>query len=167
MFSSYGSPSSTSSSYSSSSFTSYSSYSSRSSPMDIAPSPFSTRGPDASCAFPSWPRRSSLCEYDASEERATSYISDEDLFPQDFEDDVRSESSHGSPSPIQSPPAPVLTEVDIMELQRERAAYQREVMKLLLSEKERRRQQAKRRASSSSKKAKSKLTAMTPIAEAE
>lgn len=168
MYGSYGSPSSTSSSYSSSSFTSYRSYSSMSSPMDIAPSPFSTRGPDASCAFPSWPRRTSLCEYDASEERATSYISDEDLFPQDFEDDARSESSHGSASPFQSPPpAAALTEANILEMQRERAAYQREVIKLLLSEKERRRQQAKRRTSSSSKKAKSKLTAMTPIAEAD
>jgi hypothetical protein len=132
--------------------------------MDIAPSPFSTRGPDASCAFPSWPRRSSFCEYDASELSATSYISDEDLF---YEDDIRSESSHGSASPVHSPPVPALTELDILELQRERAVYQQEVMKLLLLEKDRRRQQAKRRSSSSSKKTKTKLKAMTPIAEAE
>ncbi|KAL2019121.1 hypothetical protein VTK56DRAFT_10072 [Thermocarpiscus australiensis] len=163
MYGSYGSSSSTSSSYSS--------YSRMTSPMDIAPSPFSTRGPDASCAFPSWPRRSSLSEYDAAEERATSYISDEDLFPQDvFEDDAHSVSSHGSASPVQSPPAPpVLTEAEILEIQRERAAYQREMIKLLLSEKERRRQAAKRRSSSSSSKksGRSKLAAMTPIVEAE
>lgn len=139
--------------------------------MDIAPSPFSSRGADATCAFPSWPRRTSLCEADA-EERATSYLSDEDLFPTDFEDDSRSVSSSGSISPIQSPPA--LTEAEILEAQRERAAYQREVMRFLLAEKERRRQAPKRRSSSGSKSSsskqkspKSKLSSMTPIAEAE
>ena len=145
-----------------------------SSPIDISPSPFSTRGPDASCAFPSWPRRSSLCEQDASEERATLYISDEDLFFDDaIEDDARSESSSGSShaggSPFQSPPlAPVPTEAEILEMQRQQAAYRREVMKLLLAEKEKRRRQAaaKRRAASK-KSAKSRLPAMTPIAEAE
>lgn len=143
--------------------------------MDIAPSPFSTQAPDASCAFPSWPRRSSLCEYDAAEERATSYLSDEDLCPDVFEDDSCSESSHGSASPFQSPRAPALTEADILELRRQQEAYQHEVMRIMLAEKERRRRQqaakqaAKRRSSSSSSKKapKSKLAAMTPIAEAE
>lgn len=175
----YGSYGSASSSYSSS-YNSYSSYSSMSSPMDIAPTPFSSRGPDASCAFPSWPRRSSLSESDASEERATSYLSDEDLFPTDvFEDDARSVSSNGSASPLQSPPMQVMTEADLLELQRERAAYQREMMRILMSEKERRRQQAKRQrrssggastsggSGSSKKGSKSKLSSMTPIAEAE
>ncbi|KAK0706443.1 hypothetical protein B0T26DRAFT_656223 [Lasiosphaeria miniovina] len=151
-----------------------------SSPMDIAPSPFSSRAADASCAFPSWPRRSSLSEYDAAEERASSYIPDEDFFPEDvFEDDARSVSSNGSSSPVQSPPAQAMTEADLLEMQRERAAYQREVMRFLVTEKERRRQAAKRTrrssssgattsSSSSSKKSpKSKLCAMTPIAEAE
>lgn len=132
--------------------------------MDIAPTPFSTRGPDASCAFPSWPRRTSLSEHDVYEERATSYLSDEDLlWSQDvFEDDT---SSNGSASPVQSPPAQYPTEADLLQMQRERAAYQREVMRVVLQEKERRRQQAKRRSGSSSKKSKSKPTAMTPIAE--
>ncbi|KAM7208616.1 hypothetical protein V8F20_001039 [Naviculisporaceae sp. PSN 640] len=162
--------SSSSSSHSSSSYTSYSGSSFISSPMDIAPSPFSSRGADATCAFPSWPRRTSLCEADA-EERATSYLSDEDLFPTDFEDDSRSVSSSGSLSPIQSPPA--MTEAELLEAQRERAAYQREVMRFLLAEKERRRQAPKRRSSSGSKSSnskkspKSKLSSMTPIAEAE
>ncbi|KAK3344084.1 hypothetical protein B0T25DRAFT_317317 [Lasiosphaeria hispida] len=172
----YGSYGSSSSSYSSS-YNSYSSYSTISSPMDIAPTPFSSRGPDASCAFPSWPRRSSLSESDASEERATSYLSDEDLFPTDvFEDDARSVSSHGSSSPMQSPTQ--MTEADLLEMQRERALYQREMMRVLMSEKERRRQQTKRQrrstsstggsTSASAKKGpKSKLSAMTPIAEAE
>jgi hypothetical protein len=134
--------------------------------MDIAPSPFSTQAPDASLAFPSWPRRSSFCDYDASEERATSYLSDEDLFLDVFEDDAHSESSHSSAS--LSPPGP--TEADMLEMRRQQEVYQREMMRIMLAEKERRRRQAaKRRSSSSSSKRgpKSKLTAMTPIAEAE
>ncbi|KAK5660926.1 hypothetical protein OQA88_12300 [Cercophora sp. LCS_1] len=169
--STYSSPSS---SYSSSytSISQGSSYSSMSSPMDIAPTPFSSRGPDASCAFPSWPRRSTFSDFD-QEERATSYLSDEDLlFSTDVEDDV---SSQGSASPVHSPlgTAPVANEMELFEMQRERAAYQREVMRVLLAEKEqkRRQQQAaarkQRRSSSSKKSPKTKLNAMTPIAEAE
>ncbi|KAK3387112.1 hypothetical protein B0H63DRAFT_447998 [Podospora didyma] len=167
MYGSYGSSSSSYSSYTSS----YGSYS-ISSPMDIAPSRFSSRAADASCAFPSWPRRSSLSESD-SEDRATSYLSDEDLYLQDvFEDDAQSVSSHGSASPIQSPQMPAMTEAEILQAQREQAAYQREVMRFIMSEKEKRRQAAKRQrrsstSSSSGKKSKSKLSAMTPIAEAE
>ncbi|KAK1761379.1 hypothetical protein QBC47DRAFT_27405 [Echria macrotheca] len=164
MFGSYGS----SGSYSSS--TSYNSYRCISSPMDIAPTPFS-RSADASCAFPSWPRRSSLSESDASEERASSFLSDEDLFLDTFEDDT---SSNGSASPAMSPPAgPVLNETDLLELQRERAAYQREVMRVLLNEKEQRRRQQQqaakkqRRGSSSRKSPKTKLNTMTPINEAD
>lgn len=173
MYGSYGSYSSSSSS--NSSFSSYSSYSSMSAPMDITPSPLSSRGPDASCAFPSWPRRTSLSESDAYEERATSFLSDEDLLgPQDvFEDDSRSVSSNGSNSPYHHAQSPQITEAEILERQREQAAYQREVMRFLMSEKERRREQAKRKSKSgsrsSSKKSspKNKLGAMTPIAEAE
>jgi hypothetical protein len=173
MFGSYGS---SSSSYSSS-YNSYSSYSSMSSPMDIAPTPFSSRSPDASCAFPSWPRRTSLSESDASEERATSYLSDEDLFFDVFDDDARSVSSNGSASPVVSPPtANIMTDAEMFEMQRERAAYQRDVMRTLLNEKEQRRRQQQQAAkrqrrssggSSSKKGPKSKLSAMTPIAEAE
>jgi len=140
--------------------------------MDIAATPFS-RSADASCAFPSWPRRSSLSESD-SEERASSYLSDEDLFLDTFEDDARSVSSNGSSSPAVSPPmAPVMDEAELLDLQRERAAYQREVMRVLLNEKEQRRRQQQaarkqRRSSSGAKKSpKSKLNTMTPITEAE
>ncbi|KAK0635149.1 hypothetical protein B0T17DRAFT_480745 [Bombardia bombarda] len=173
MYGSYSS--SSSSSYSYSPYNSYSSYSSMSSPMDIAPSPFSSRGADASCAFPSWPRRSSLSESDATEERATSFLSDEDLFPQDvFEDDLHSISSSGTVSPLQSPPMPDKTEAQLLEMRREQAAYQREVVRFLVNEKEKRKQAAAKRgrrsssgSSSSKKSPKSKLSAMTPIAEAE
>lgn len=152
--------------------------------MDISPSNNYSRYQDASCAFPSWPRRSSLCDSD-EEQRATSYLSDEDLFlsdsvESDYHSDARSVSSTNSsssntPQQQHQPYQPeALTEADMLEIQRERAAYQREVMRFLVLEKERRRnamRKAKpsRGSSSSSKKSspKSKLAAMTPIAEAE
>jgi hypothetical protein len=99
-----------------------------------------------------------------------------------FDDDSCSVSSQGSSSPVHSPiGAPVLTEADILRLHREQLAYQREMRKVLLAEKELRRraaeqeQQQRRRpgtkrrtaSSGSAKKAKSKLSAMTTIAEAE
>lgn len=161
-------------------YSSYGSYSGMSAPLDINPSTLSVRAQHANCAFPSWPRRSSLSESE-NEERPTSYLSDEDLFPSDpFEDDAHSVSSAGSASPqfLQSPPQQV-TEAELLDRQREHAAHQREVMRFLMGEKERRRQAAKkqRRSSSSSssgsssssakKSPKSKLSAMTPIAEAE
>ncbi|KAJ9132233.1 hypothetical protein NKR19_g9383 [Coniochaeta hoffmannii] len=167
----------------------YGSYSGMSAPMDITPSNHYSRSQDASCAFPSWPRRASLSESDSHCERATSYLSDEDLFPSDWEadyhSDARSVSSTNSSSstPQQDhhhhqPYQPgAISEADVLELQRERAAYQREVMRFLALEKERRRAAAaatrktkpRSGSSSSSKKGspKSKLAAMTPIAEAE
>lgn len=162
----------------------YGSYSGMSAPMDITPSDSYSRQQDASCAFPSWPRRSSLSESDSHCERATSYLSDEDLFPSDLDSDYHSDarsvssansSSSNTPHQEHQPYRPeAICEVDVMEMQRERAAYQREVMRFLALEKERRRSAARKSkprsgSSSSSKKGspKSKLAAMTPIAEAE
>jgi hypothetical protein len=169
----------------------FGSYSGMAAPMDIAPSHNYSRPQDASCAFPSWPRRASLSESDSHyEERATSYLSDEDLFPTDpfeadYHSDARSVSSTNSSSSstpqqqVQHQPyqPEALTEADVQEMQRERAAYQREVMRFLALEKERRRtamrktkgSSSSRGSSSGSKKGspKSKLAAMTPIAEAE
>ncbi|KAL2159989.1 hypothetical protein VTH06DRAFT_1644 [Thermothelomyces fergusii] len=156
MYGSYSSSSSPSSSLDS--FTSSGPYgSSMSMPMDIAPRSSSRRGPDPECAYPSWPRRSSLGEGD-SEERASSYITDDELYMDVFDDDACS--------------------AEFLQLQREQLAYQREVRRILLAEKELRRRQAeadaqrrragpKRRTSSSRKATKSKLSAMTTIAEAE
>ncbi|KAL2265461.1 hypothetical protein VTJ83DRAFT_6561 [Remersonia thermophila] len=178
----YGSSSSSSSSCSSSSLDSCSTaatpYGTISSPMDIAlRSSSSRRGPDPECAYPSWPRRLSLGE-DDSEERATSYIPDDELFPDVFEDDA---SSVSSASPVHSPvAAPALTEAEIVQLHREQLAYQREMRRILLAEKELRRRAAeqdhqrrrqggakRRTASGPSKRAKGKLPAMATIAEAE
>ncbi|KAH6896897.1 hypothetical protein B0T10DRAFT_556750 [Thelonectria olida] len=150
------------------SYGSYSSMCAASQPMDITSRSLSAH--DATCAFPSWPRRDSLSESDR-EERPSSYLSDDDLFLSDpFDDDTRSVSSAGSAgSPgIISPPHISDAEL-LLEMERERLALQREYVRCVISEKERRRSQAarKRKASSgSSKKSpKNKPSAMAPISE--
>ncbi|KAI0451894.1 hypothetical protein F5B21DRAFT_485501 [Xylaria acuta] len=148
---------------------SYSSMSSSTQPLDIAPNTFLSRdaGYHASCAFPSWPQRSSLMD-SAREERATSYLSDDDLFPCDpVGDDAQSISSGTSTASA----SPFVTEEELLEIQRQKMAMQREAIKHLLNEKERRRQQYKRtrKGSGSSKKSsspKSKQDQMAPITEA-
>ncbi|KAL2116752.1 hypothetical protein VTJ04DRAFT_8920 [Mycothermus thermophilus] len=151
-------------------------YGTISSPIDMALRSSSRRGPDPECAYPSWPRRFSLGEEEYGQERATSYISDEELLYADvFEDDSASSEASASPShsPV-IPAAPALTEAEILQLHREQLAYQREMRRILLAEKELRRRAAEeRRAKGASKrrtaavagpKRKSKLPA---IAEAE
>lgn len=141
---------------------------------------------DASCAFPSWPRRDSLTadDDDALAHRASAYISDEDLqfLPAPRAvfadlDDARSVSSYGSTtsSPQLSPILRHVTEEQIVRMRREQALRQQEYLRSVVSEKERRRQQQSkakasskktaRKASSASPKA-NKLSSMTPIAEA-
>lgn len=129
---------------------------------------------DASCAFPSWPRRDSLGSDHTP--RASSYISDDDLafvyepvFP---DEDTGSVSSYGSgtPSP-QLAAVRHVTEEQIEEMRREQQMRQREFLAVVAREKEqRRRAKAAKQARKNCKKdgspqAKSKLSAMTPIAE--
>ncbi|KAI8634440.1 hypothetical protein F5Y19DRAFT_211348 [Xylariaceae sp. FL1651] len=149
---------------------SYSSMSSNTQPLDITPSSYLSRDAayHASCAFPSWPQRSSLMD-PARDERATSYLSDDDLFPCHIEDDVHSVSSAGSTTST----TPFMSEEELLEMQRQKMAVQREAIKYLLNEKERRRQQVKRQRRSSgggsSKKSsspKAKQDQMAPITEA-
>ena len=163
------------------SYGSYSSMSQLSAPIDIVSRERSSTQ-EFNCAFPSWPRRSSLSESDCvgDDHRATSYLSDEDLFPcaVDDDSDCRSISSSGSAT---ASPRAAPTEAELLELQRERDAYQREVVRFLVNERDRRRQQAQtarrsRRSSSGHqqqqsqtqprKSPKTKLSNMTPIAEA-
>lgn len=146
---------------------------------------------DASCAFPSWPRRDSLtADDDGLAHRASAYISDEDLqflpapravFGAADLDDARSVSSYGgsaASSPERRLLSPIrhVTEEQIVRMRREQALRQQEYLRSVVSEKERRRQQqskakasskktAGRKASSASPKA-NKLSSMTPIAEA-
>lgn len=158
---------------------SYGSYSS-SSPMGIPSrrSAYHNSYLDESCAFPSWPRRVSLGEHANDQPRATSYISDEDLLflsePVFADEDVHSVSSYGSgtPSPRLAP-APVrhMGGAELEEMRREQALRQQELMRSVMAEKELRRQAARahKQRKSTAKKAsspRSKLSAMTPIAEA-
>ncbi|KAG9257678.1 uncharacterized protein F5Z01DRAFT_671270 [Emericellopsis atlantica] len=156
-----------------SSYGSYSSLSSTlssTSAMDISPSPASSYG--ASCAFPSWPRRSSL---DREEnERPSSFLSDEELLGDPFEDSdtqsISSTSSSADASPRQEPTAD-----ELFQQQRERALAQKQYIQHMVTEKERKRQQARKAAAalhsnqrkSSPKKAshKTKLNNMTTITE--
>lgn len=156
---------------------SYGSYSS-SSPMEIPSrrSAYHNSYLDESCAFPSWPRRVSLGEHGNDQPRATSYISDEDLLflsePVFADEDAHSVSSYGSGTP--SPRlAPVrhMGGAELEEMRREQALRQQELMRSVMAEKELRRQAARahKQRKSNSKKAsspRSKLSAMTPIAEA-
>ncbi len=146
---------------------SYGSYSSMTAPMDITPSYLGSRSQDQSCAFPSWPRRSSLSESDATEMRATSYLSDEDLLDV-FEDDAHSVSSSSSAS---QSPQNQLTEQELLEMERARLDYQHQMMRVMMMEKERRRQQqamkSRQRRPSSKKSPKNKPELLTTIAEAD
>jgi hypothetical protein len=67
---------------------------------------------------------------------------------------------------MQSPPR--LTDAEVLEMQREKLALQRECMRQIMLEKERRKQAAKKKSRSapgSKKSPKSKLASMTPISE--
>lgn len=125
------------------------------SPMEI---PASSSRSSPSCAYPSWPRRSSLSSNssDDSDYRNHSFvISDEELFGDVFEDSpVSTPASERSQSPV----SPMLREPRFVV---ETGSLMREVVR---QEKARR----KRSASSSSKKSRrgSKTKSMSPIQEA-
>ncbi|ETS79123.1 hypothetical protein PFICI_08976 [Pestalotiopsis fici W106-1] len=151
------------------SYGSYSSMSSVTQPLDIGSSSYLS-SPSAyhqsSCAFPSWQRP----------ERASSYLSDDDLL--DLDDDSRSFTSGGSHSSASSnasgSPYTTVADEDFLHMQREQqAAMNREAIRLVVAEKERRKQQAQmakraRRGSggSAKKSPKAKSGAMAPIDEA-
>ncbi|KAG6033600.1 hypothetical protein E4U41_006862 [Claviceps citrina] len=150
------------------SYGSYSSMRTMSAPLDVSFNKI--RNHDSSCAFPSWPRRSSLAMSEYSESEATSYLSDDELMLSDAcDDDNRSESStSGSSSPVADginwPPR----ESEEQFLQREyaRVAAQKEYLRQIKMEKERRRQAALRaRKLSPRKSPKNKPVALTTITE--
>ncbi|KAI1846563.1 hypothetical protein JX265_010682 [Neoarthrinium moseri] len=143
-----------------SSFGSYSSMSSVTQPLDITPSSYlsSSSAYHANCAFPSWPQQ----------ERATSYLSDDDLL--DLEEDNHSHNYSSASSNASG--SPFVTEQELLELQREQqAALQREALRFVMQEKERRKQAAAKRSrrgsnGSSKKSPKSRSSMMTSISEA-
>ncbi|KAK2598124.1 hypothetical protein QQS21_005756 [Conoideocrella luteorostrata] len=139
-----------------------------SAPLDI---PFNTiRNHNSSCAFPSWPRRSSLSESEHEEPRATSYLSDDDLFLSDpFDDDgrsVSSSSSSSSPATVTMNPPPRISDKEFLRMECERVTLQKEFLRQVKMEKERRRQVAlKARRSSPKKSPKPKQASLMTIAE--
>jgi hypothetical protein len=124
--------------------------------MSTSSSESNSRGP--SCAYPSWPRRTSL--NGSVVEEATSFISDDDLFPEVFDDN----ESDCTPiaSPCRSPPQTTVREAEIISFTtiREMLALEKE----LQPEKKRRK---RRSSSSSSRKSRSgPAKQMSPILEA-
>ncbi|ERS96322.1 uncharacterized protein SPSK_01987 [Sporothrix schenckii 1099-18] len=142
---------------------SYGSYSSMSSAAETSwPINIGSGRSSTACAFPSWPNRACLGS-GSSASSCSSYLSDEDLFLDDMEDpgytssgaSSRSNSNASSISPPQGwrnaqQPFAVMAEVnnnfapadpsedELAEIQRERSAYQRELVRAVLLEKERR-----------------------------
>lgn len=153
---------------------SYGSYSSMSMAAMSAPLsiPFnSIKSHDSSCAYPSWPRRSSLSESDLEEPRATSYLSDDDLvLPDPFDDDSHSvSSSSGSSSPAtitMNSPCRATDEEFLRRENERRAADRQEFIRQIKLEKERRRQMAlKARKGSPKKASKMQQASLTTITE--
>lgn len=166
------------------SYGSYSSMSATSAPVYTTSGNLRSR--DASCAFPSWPRRSSLSHQDLDSPRATSFLSDDDLYLCDHpssDDDSHSISSSssnsgsslGSASPpttalaLESPGRAAPSEAEILGMQRERANMRKELMKMVMQEKERRRaarqQQCRSKSSPKKSSCKSVRGVMAPISE--
>ncbi|PHH71451.1 hypothetical protein CDD83_5168 [Cordyceps sp. RAO-2017] len=151
------------------SYGSYSSMSTISPPLDFTSANIRTH--DASCAFPSWPRRASLSEAEHEDEpRPTSFLSDDDLgLLEPFDDDARSVSSVSSASsPLAAAASPPrLSDEDFLRMERDRIALQREMLRQVKLDKERRRQTALRSRRNSSKKSpKAKTACLTTITEA-
>lgn len=126
-------------------------------PMDI-PSTSSSRPQSPSCAYPSWPRRSSLSSNSSTEERATSFISDddlEDLFPLVFDDSEHDCTPPTTPFANHSPDIQAQVVVDTGALMRD-----------LIAQEKAKRERKSRRRSGSSKKSRSGTKHMSPILEA-
>lgn len=102
-------------------------------PIDM-PSISSSRPHSPSCAFPSWPRRSSLSSTSSSEDRndpPSLFISDddlEDLFPSVFDD------AEPDCSPIASPYAPRSPSEPAVQQQHQVAVDSRALMRELAKE---------------------------------
>jgi hypothetical protein len=137
-------------------------------PLDIAPSSYLSRDSSyqSSCAYPSWPQRSCLSD-SPQEQRASSYLSDDDLFFCDaLEDDAHSIASSNSNASSPTAEQPFVTEQQLLEMRREQMELQREAVKAVLREKEQRRQAFRRSRSRSQNSKKSpKGKAMAPITE--
>ncbi|KAH7040167.1 uncharacterized protein B0I36DRAFT_343955 [Microdochium trichocladiopsis] len=117
------------------SYGSYSSMSSSSQALDIAPTSYLSRTNSftPSCAFPSWPQ-----------ERASSYLSDDDLFPCESVIEETSSTTEFSPATSPQETSPFVTEEQMLLLRRQQqAVMQQEALQFIIAEKERRKQARK------------------------
>lgn len=112
------------------SYGSYSSMSSSSQPLDIAPTSYLSRSNSftPSCAYPSWPQ-----------ERASSYLSDDDLFLCDSVTEENNSTTEFSPATSPQVTSPFVTEEQLHLMRRQQqAAMQQEALQCIIAEKERR-----------------------------
>jgi len=134
-------------------------------PMNI-PSSSSARPQSPSCAYPSWPRRSSLSSNSGSsfedEAHSSSFITDEELFPCVFDDAEQDCTPPATPSLSRSPASPnMMCEARVVV---DNGSLMRELVAQEKAKKERRR----RKSSSSSRKSRSSSATskhMSPIQE--
>jgi len=131
-------------------------------PMDI-PATSSSRPQSPSCAYPSWPRRSSLSSNSSCEDHATSFISNddlEDLFPCVFDEAEQDCTPPVTPFATRSPQASSAVHQEQVVV--DTGALMRELIAEEKAKKER-----KRRRSGSSRKSRSGTSKhMSPILEA-
>ncbi|RYO86275.1 hypothetical protein DL766_003326 [Monosporascus sp. MC13-8B] len=155
------------------SYGSYSSMSSVAQPMDIGSGSYLSRSTSlsyhqSSCAYPSWPQRASLMSSSPEEERASSYLSDDDLLICDAATEEDGQTLSGASSNASA--SPFITEQEMLEMQHQQMALQREAIRMLVvNERDRRRQAFKKsraRTSYSKKSPKPKKGDMAPITEA-
>ncbi|KAE8453529.1 hypothetical protein EG329_010390 [Mollisiaceae sp. DMI_Dod_QoI] len=129
-------------------------------PMEI-PSSSRSRPQSPSCAYPSWPRRASLSSNSSDEDHQSSsfIISDEELFPDVFDDAEQDCTPPATPHSGRSPASPSM----LCDMVVESGSLMRQLMAEEKAKRERR-----RRKSSASKKSRSGSGAskhMSPILE--
>jgi len=129
--------------------------------MDI-PSTSSSRPQSTSCACPSWPRRSSLSSNPGTEDRATSYLSDDDL--EDFFPCVFDDAEQDCTPPI-TPYATRSLEV-ASSIQAQVVVDTGALMRELIAQEKAKKERKLRRRSGSSRKSRSGTKHMSPILEA-
>ena len=130
-------------------------------PMDIPSKSTTTRpqSPASSCAFPSWPQRSSLSSEGKQEERVSSFISDDDL-----EDLFSCAFDHRQSTPLTTPSRTPLTHTPEAQVVVDTGAMMRQ---LIAEEKAKKERRARRRSSTSKKSRSGSNTSnrMSPICE--
>ncbi|KAL3421417.1 hypothetical protein PVAG01_07862 [Phlyctema vagabunda] len=136
--------------------------------MEIPTTASSARPTSSSttCAYPSWPRRASLSNSSNSSgstfEHATSYISDDDLFPLVFDDADTDSNASPTTSPAASMHEHIIVGVENVAC----TDFMKELMAEEKARKQRERETKRRSRSSSSRKSRgSSHKKMSPILE--